>query len=298
MTLPESPESYRRAADVIARGGLVGLSTETVYGLAGDARNAEAIAAIYRLKGRPATNPLIVHVTEPGQAGDYGVMRPHAQVLAGRYWPGPLTLVVERRASDLAAGADAGLATVALRCPDTPWRTHIPGPLVMPSANISGHVSPTTARHVTDDFPDILVIDAGPCRGGIESTVVRVGEQGATVLRPGGITEAEIGRLVPLVEAEAKGSPGLLPKHYAPSKPVRLNAVAAHAGEWLIGFGGVRGDASLSEAGDLGEAARNLYAMLRAADAGDGDAIAVAPIPMEGVGVAVNDRLARAARGR
>ena len=298
MRLSPDPDGFARARELLSRGQLVGLPTETVYGLAGDARNPAAVAAIYRLKGRPASNPLIVHVTDPGMAGDFGVMEGWAEILAGRYWPGPLTLVVERRQSDLAAGADAGLSTIALRCPDAPWRAHIPGPLVMPSANRSGHVSPTTAAHVWEDFPDLPVLDAGPCPGGVESTVVRVTKAGVTVLRPGSVTEAELAASVPMVEAERVGSPGLLSKHYAPAKPVRLGATTAQAGEWLIGFGEVAGDATLSGTGDLSEAASNLYAALRAADRSDRERIAVAPIPSTGVGVAINDRLARAARGR
>ena len=298
MRLPATPDGYREAARRIAAGGLVALPTETVYGLAGDARKGDAIRAIYALKGRPASNPLIVHVASLGMAGDYGVMNRHAEALAGWGWPGPLTLVVERRASDLADGAGAGLATIALRCPDVAWRRYIDGPLVMPSANLSGHVSPTRAEHVMADFPELAVVDAGSCRGGIESTVVRVTERGATVLRPGGVTETEIARIVPVVEGERVGSPGLLLKHYAPAKPVRLEATEARAGEWLVGFGEVAGDATLSARGDVEEAARNLYALLRAGDAAGAEAIAVAPVPEVGVGVAVNDRLRRAARGR
>ena len=171
MIVPASPDAYRLAAETLLRGGLVALPTETVYGLAGLAGNSEAVAGIYRLKGRPSTNPLITHITHPGQADDLGRMINTAQTLAGWGWPGPLTLVVERRGER--DGASSGLGTIALRCPDAPWREHLPGPLVMPSANRSGHVSPTRAEHVRDDFGDeLLIIDAGPCAGGLESTVV------------------------------------------------------------------------------------------------------------------------------
>ena len=297
MIIPSTIETYARARAALARGDLVALPTETVYGLAGDARNPDAVAAIYARKGRPATNPLITHITDPGQAGDYGIMTPHAQTLAGGFWPGPLTLVVERKPSDLAGGADAGFPTIAIRCPDTPWRTHIPGPLVMPSANRSGHVSPTTAAHVEAEFgDDLLILDGGPCAGGLESTVVRISEAGATILRPGSITSDQIAALVPLADAPKAGSPGLLAKHYAPSKPVRLNATHAGDSEILIGFAGVAGDISLGDT--LTEAAHRLYAALRTADDSPARAIAVAPLPMTGVGVALNDRLARAAKGR
>ena len=297
MILPANPGGFARAARALSQGELVGLPTETVYGLAADARNADAVARVYALKGRPSSNPLITHITDPGQAGDYGMMNAHAQALAGRFWPGPLTLVVERKASHLASGADAGLPTIALRCPDTPWRAYIPGPLVMPSANLSGHVSPTTAEHVAAEFgDDLLVIDGGPCVQGIESTVVRVTEAGATVLRPGTVLEEEIAAVVPLTETEHVGSPGLLSKHYAPSKSVRLDVTHPREGEFLIGYGDVSGDLSLGPS--LPEAARNLYAALRTADESSVSAIAIAPIPREGLGIALNDRLARAARGR
>lgn len=305
MRLADDARGWRQAAELLARGKLVALPTETVYGLAGDARQPTAIRAIYRLKGRPESNPLIVHLSAPGQAGDHGVMGPHARALAGRFWPGPLTLVVERRrdglGAGLAEGAGAGLATVAMRCPDVNWTAHIPGPLVMPSANLSGHVSPTTPAHVWEDFPDLPVVDAGPCPGGIESTVVRVDGRGATMLRTGAVTAEAIGALVPLVplaDGERAGSPGLLLRHYAPAKPLRLEARARRTGEWWIGFGEVAGDANLSPVGDLKEAARNLYAALRLADRKTGDAIAVAPVPEVGLGVAINDRLRRAAKGR
>jgi len=297
MILPASPDAYARARDVLARGGLVALPTETVYGLAGDAVNPESVAAIYALKGRPASNPLITHITDPGQAGEFGTMTSHAQTLAGRFWPGPLTLVVDRKPSHLADGADAGFTTIALRCPDTDWRTHISGPLVMPSANRSGHVSPTTPQHVLDEFGgDLLIIDGGPCAGGLESTVVRITEAGATILRPGVITPDQITMFVPLTNAPNEGSPGLLVKHYAPAKPLRLNASRAREGEILIGFGAVTGDISLGDT--LTDAAHRLYAALRTADDSKARAIAVAPIPVHGVGFALNDRLARAAKGR
>ena len=301
MILPASPAAFARARAVLERGGLVALPTETVYGLAADARDPAAVASIFALKGRPATNPLITHLPEPGWAEAFGEMNAHAQALAGRFWPGPLTLVVDRLPeAGFTDMVSAGLPTVALRCPDAPWRAHIPLPLAMPSANRSGHVSPTTAEHVAEEFGDgLLVIDGGPCRGGLESTVVRVSKGGAAVLRPGTVTEEEIARLAPPIEVEGVGSPGLRLKHYAPAKPLRLEAVEAREAEHLIGFGGVEGASTLSKTGDLQEAARNLYAALRAADAdASATAIAVAPVPERGVGRAIGDRLRRAARGR
>lgn len=301
MIVPASPAAYRDAARELARGRLVALPTETVYGLAADARDGGAVRAVYALKGRPASNPLITHITRPGQADDYGVMTPVAQALAGRFWPGPLTLVVERRASNLASplapDAHAGLPTIALRCPDAPWREAVSGPLVMPSANRSGHVSPTRADHVAHDFGDgLMVVDAGPCPGGIESTVVRCFDTRAHILRPGAVPEADIAKVARLGAGEAVGSPGLLLKHYAPAAPVRLNAREARPGEVMLGYGGVRGDIALGDTPE--EAARALYAALREADARGAQAIAVAPVPETGLGVAVNDRLRRAARGR
>ena len=294
MIVPASPDSYRLAAETLRSGGLVALPTETVYGLAGLASDPDAVAAIYRLKGRPPSNPLITHITHPGQADDLGRMTAIAQVLAGWGWPGPLTLVVERRSARDAASS--GLGTIALRCPDAPWREHLPGPLVMPSANTSGHVSPTRAEHVRDDFgDDLLIIDAGPCAGGLESTVVRCFENRAHILRPGAVTRDELARLVQLGTGEETGSPGLLLKHYAPAAPVRLNVVEAEADETLLGYGEVRGDIHLGAMPE--DAARTLYAALREADA-RGRPIAVAPIPTEGLGTAINDRLRRAARGR
>jgi len=298
--IPASPQGYARAADILREGGLVALPTETVYGLAGDATNPDAVAAIYALKGRPASNPLITHIQSPAQAGDYALLPPLAQELAARVWPGPLTLVLDRKpndlASDLAAGADADFPTIALRCPDASWRAAIPIPLVMPSANRSGNISPTTARHVLGEFPDgLLILDGGPCPGGIESTVLRVTDTSAHILRPGGLTASDLG-IDPTASGPMTGSPGLLTRHYAPSKPLRLNATSAGAGDYLIGFGDIPGQISLGTT--LTEAAHSLYAALRTADASDYPTIAIAPIPAHGIGLALNDRLARASRGR
>lgn len=302
------PAAYARAAEILRAGSLVALPTETVYGLAGDARSDSAISAIYTAKGRPPNNPLITHVLKRGHAHDYADISDLAARLIKQFWPGPLTIVGPRRKSDLALRASSGLSTIALRHPDAPWVEGLcqagwTGPLVMPSANLSGHVSPTTAQHVMDDLGERidLIIDGGPCEKGVESTVIRVEETRAVLLRSGAIARAEIETITgPLAEPDPSGplaSPGMLARHYAPQAALRLNAAQAQIGEILIGFGPDYGAPSLSEAGDLSEAARNLYRLIREFD-GPGRKLAIAPIPETGLGVAINDRLRRAALGR
>ena len=287
-----------RAAALLRAGGLVALPTETVYGLAARADSDAAVARIYAAKGRPGFNPLIVHVESLAQAetlADFGDM---ARALAASHWPGPLTLVLPRRRdATLAAAVTAGLGTVALRCPAHPAMRAVLGqvgaPLAAPSANRSGFVSPTTADHVlaTLDGRIDAVLDAGPCPAGLESTIVAVRADGrCDLLRPGPIA----------VEAAPVGgskveAPGQLASHYAPGKPVRLGARLAEAGEYMIGFGPVAGDCSLSPDGDLQEAAANLYACLHRAARAPQPRIAVAAIPDAGMGIAINDRLRRAA---
>lgn len=302
------PDAYARAAELLHAGGLVALPTETVYGLAGDAKSDAAIAAIYKAKGRPSNNPLITHIRNGNQANDYALISDLARELARLFWPGPLTLVLPRRDSDLAPRATAGLSTIALRNPDTPWTDGLfhagwGGALVMPSANLSGHVSPTTAQHVLEDLGDRidLIIDGGPCRKGLESTVIAIDGDTATMLREGALSRTRIERVTgPLLSANPKGplaSPGMLARHYAPQASLRLNATEAKPGETLIGFGRADGEPTLSSSGDLNEAARNLYRLLRDLDGPD-VRLAVAPIPDSGLGVAINDRLRRAALGR
>ncbi|GLQ24850.1 threonylcarbamoyl-AMP synthase [Algimonas ampicilliniresistens] len=302
------PDAYAHAAEILRAGGLVALPTETVYGLAGDARSDVAITAIYAAKGRPSNNPLITHVLKSGQAHDYAHISDLAVKLMQHFWPGPLTIVVPRRDSDLALRAASGLSTIALRNPDAPWVDGLcqagwTGPLVMPSANLSGHVSPTTAAHVMHDLGERidLIIDGGPCKKGVESTVIRVEETRAVLLRSGAIARADIETITgPLAEPDPAGplaSPGMLARHYAPEATLRLNATEALIGEILIGFGPDYGAPNLSEAGDLSEAARNLYRMIREFD-GSGQKLAIVPIPETGLGVAINDRLRRAALGR
>jgi L-threonylcarbamoyladenylate synthase len=306
--LPYGPEALAEAARLIRAGKPVAVPTETVYGLAADATNPEAVARIYAAKGRPGFNPLIVHIRDLAQAEGLAEFGDPARAVAMAYWPGALTLVLPLRAgSGLAPAVTAGLATVALRCPAHPAMRSILQasgvPLAAPSANASGSVSPTKAEHVLDSLGGriALVLDGGATEIGLESTIVRIDEQGIALLRPGPIDIADILSTAGLAQTEAGSaisSPGQLASHYAPSKPLRLNVGEAEAGDWLIGFGAVKGDASLSESGDLGEAAARLFGALREADRGPGRRIAVAPVPEQGIGLAINDRLRRAAAPR
>ena len=285
------------AARILESGGLVAVPTETVYGLAARADSAEAVAKIYAAKGRPDFNPLIVHVRGVEQAELYAELSPEARALAETHWPGPLTLVLPRRAdAGLAAAVTAGLPTVAVRVPAHPAMRALlercDFPLAAPSANRSGFISPTTPAHVLASLDGRIdmVLDGGATSAGVESTIVAVRADGSVEeLRPGPL---QIG-----ARAEGGGieAPGQLASHYAPGKPVRLNAVAAEADEFLIGFGSVAGDCTLSASGDLTEAAANLYACLHQAARAEQPRIAVAPVPEEGVGRAINDRLRRAA---
>jgi L-threonylcarbamoyladenylate synthase len=308
--LPADAQGVAQAAQRLIAGGLVALPTETVYGLAARADDAAAVAAIYAAKGRPSFNPLIVHVLEPVDAERLAVFDTRARALAGRFWPGPLTMVLPRRPdAGLADAVSAGLASVALRCPAHPAMRAVllaSGlPLAAPSANRSGAVSPTTAEHVAQSLGDRvgLILDGGPCTAGIESTIVVLRDTGWEVLRPGPITEAAIaevlgeqtGAVDPAAASVPIEAPGQLASHYAPGKPVRLDAHAAGADEFLIGFGVVAGQVTLSATGDLVEAAAQLYACLHAAAQAPFARIAVAPVPRAGIGLAINDRLARAA---
>lgn len=283
---------------MIRAGGCVAVPTETVYGLAADATDSAAVAGIYAAKGRPSFNPLIVHVPDLAAAEEIARFDEAARALATRFWPGPLTLVLPLRAdAGIAALVTAGLDTVALRVPAHRAMQALLAacgrPLAAPSANASGTISPTRAEHVARSLAGRipLVIDDGATPAGIESTIVMGGE----ILRPGPLTAEMLG-LKP-VEAQdgAIVAPGQLASHYAPAKPLRLNATHARAGEWLIGFGAVAGDDTLSASGDLTEAASRLFDALHRADAGGAAAIAVAPVPEDGLGAAINDRLRRAA---
>lgn len=304
-TVNADADGIAGAAGVLRAGGLVALPTETVYGLAARADSAEAIAAIYRTKGRPDFNPLIVHVASLEDAERLGRFDERARQLAERFWPGPLTLVLPvREGAPVAAAVTAGLPTIALRMPAHPLMQavleRVGLPLAAPSANRSGGVSPTTANHVRDSFGDSapMVLDGGACERGLESTIVALRDGGWQLLRPGPIGERELAAILGDAMAVAPGrieAPGQLASHYSPGKPVRLGAAAPQEGEFMIGFGAVLGDCTLSASGDLAEAAARLYACLHEAAKAPQERVAVAPIPDTGMGAAINDRLRRAA---
>jgi L-threonylcarbamoyladenylate synthase len=309
--LPLDKNSIAIAADLIRAGRLVAFPTETVYGLGGDATNGEAVASIFEAKGRPHFNPLIVHLPDMDAARQIGEFGEAAETLAQRFWPGPLTLVVRRRTdSRLSELVSAGLDTVALRVPAHAGAHALlvaaGRPIAAPSANRSGKVSPTTAQHVAEELGDAvaMILDGGPCEVGVESTVLDLSGDAPVLLRPGGVPleelEQALGRKVEIAQAGAAiASPGMLESHYAPGLPLRLEAEGAKPGEALLGFGPTAGATlNLSEAGDLREAAANLFAMLRALDRPEFNGIAVMPIPEEGLGRAINDRLKRAAAPR
>jgi L-threonylcarbamoyladenylate synthase len=295
------------AVRALGAGRLVILPTETVYGLAADAANPVAIAALYEAKGRPRFNPLIAHVADFASAGRIAELDDRARILAEAFWPGALTIVAPATARCAVADlARAGLDTVAVRVPAHPLARAVlesfGGPVVAPSANRSGRPSPTTFADAVSETGEAAAVrlDGGPCRIGLESTVVALLDGPARLLRPGAVTRAEIETLIgPLAEAEAdaRRSPGRLTRHYAPTAPLRLDATGARPGEAFIGFGSTDGidTLNLSPRGDLAEAAARLFSCLRAADALAPDAIAVAPVPETGLGEAINDRLRRAA---
>ena len=306
VQMPDS-DGLLQAAQIIRAGGTVAVPTETVYGLAARADDDGAVAGIYRAKGRPDFNPLIVHVPDVTAAHRLALFDDNANALAKAFWPGPLTMVLPRREdAGLAAAVSAGLPTVALRCPAHPVMLALLKncgyPLAAPSANRSGGVSPTSAAHVADSLGDRvdLILDGGATEQGIESTIVALRDDGSwAILRPGPVTEAQITGVLGGVSAAMTSSkieaPGQLASHYAPGKPVRLDAVDAAADEFMIGFGKVAGDVSLSLNGDLAEAAARLYACLHLGATAEQPRIAVAAIPHEDIGVAINDRLRRAA---
>lgn len=308
-----------RLAAALAAGGLVGVPTETVYGLAADATSEAGVAAIYRAKGRPARNPLIVHLADAAEARRHAEFGAAAARLAAAFWPGPLTMVLRRRAdSSVAAAATAGLDTIALRVPDMPVVAALiralGHPIAAPSANRSGRVSPTTAADVVAELGPALaaVIDAGPCAVGVESTIVDLSGPAPKLLRPGGLPTEAIERVLgrPLLRGPADEqrptAPGQLASHYAPRARVRLDATRVAPGEALLAFGPTLpagADAAvavvnLSPTGDVAEAARRLFAALRTLDESGAETIAVAPLPRVGLGEALADRLGRAAAPR
>ena len=298
LTVVADSDGVAKAATIIASGGCVAVPTETVYGLAADATNGEAVAGIYAAKGRPSFNPLIVHVADFAAAERLAEFSDVAFALAQKHWPGPLTLVLPLRAgAPIASLVTAGLSTIAIRVPDHPVMQAMLAacgcPLAAPSANASGGISPTKAQHVERSLGGRIpmILDGGATGHGLESTIVAVREDGLLeVLRLGPI---DLG--LGLTTAGLIEAPGQLLHHYAPSKPIRINATSAAPHEWMIGFGPINGNDSLSETGDLTEAAARLFDCLHKADQSAQTAIAVAPIPTDGIGAAINDRLHRAA---
>ncbi|MFL6855202.1 MAG: L-threonylcarbamoyladenylate synthase [Sphingomicrobium sp.] len=299
--MPLGDEAIGEAARLILAGEPVAVPTETVYGLAADATNAEAVARIYAAKGRPAFNPLIVHIPDLEAAERIGRFNDDARALAKKHWPGPLTLVVPlRENAGIASIVTAGLPTIALRVPAHPAMQALleacRRPLAAPSANASGLISPTRATHVIASLNGRipLVIDGGATQRGIESTIVAATGERLRLLRRGPIDIAA----AELQRPSAIEAPGQLVSHYAPNKPLRLDATSAADGEYMIGFGTVSGDVSLSEKGDPVEAAARLFDLLHQADAAPSPRIAIAPIPGNGIAAAIRDRLKRAAAPR
>jgi L-threonylcarbamoyladenylate synthase len=320
--LPANEAAITAAADCLADGGLVGFPTETVYGLGADATNAQAVARLYQAKGRPAFNPLIAHVADIASARAIARLDRLAEALAEAFWPGPLTLVLPKTEDCAVAElATAGLDTVAIRIPAHPVARNIlrafGRPVVAPSANLSGHVSPTTAAHVESDLAGRidLIVDGGPVAVGVESTIIGCFEA-PMLLRPGGLPREAIERVIDhqlvrvpehtATDTGAPLAPGMLASHYAPRASVRLNAEHVDADEALLAFGaanisgitGSRAVMNLSPSGDLTEAAANLFGHLRTLDQTGARSIAVMPVPHHGLGEAINDRLRRAAVGR
>lgn len=304
--LSPTDEGLARAAKILVRGGLVAVPTETVYGLAARADKAEAVAGIYKAKGRPSFNPLIVHVKSMEQAEGLAYFDSNARDLAQRFWPGPLTLVLPmREGAALAAAVSAGLSTIALRQPAHPTMQallqKLDFPLAAPSANRSEEVSPTRSEHVMASLEEGVsaIICDGPAEAGLESTIVALRGQGQwSLLRPGPVTK---GVLEDILGPESPGkatkieAPGQTARHYSPGKPLRLDAREVAQDEFWIGFGPFGGDCNLSPEGDLLDAASQLYECLHLARASEKPRIAVAPLPQEGIGQAINDRLKRAA---
>lgn len=311
MTLAPDDTGIAAAARLLGAGELVAFPTETVYGLGGDARSDLAVARIYEAKGRPSFNPLIVHLPDLAAVEKIAILGPRARDLAQAFWPGPLTLVLPlKEGAGISPLVTAGLPTVAIRIPAHPLAQRLlrafGGPVAAPSANPSGRISPTRAQHVIDGLSGRIsaVLDGGPCAVGLESTIV-VADPDPTLLRPGGIPvealEACLGQPLAIGGDGVKPtSPGQLASHYAPDATLRLDATTAAKGEVLVGFGPVKGALTLSESGDLVQAAARLFHALREADdlAGPQGRIAFAPIPETGLGRAINDRLRRAAAPR
>ena len=319
MSVPESQikpatqSNLKTAGKRLREGGLVAFPTETVYGLGGDATNDQAIARIFTIKSRPSFNPLIVHLADLATAEKVAIFDDRARRLAEHFWPGSLTLVLKRQAdTKVSALASAGLPTVALRAPSNDIAQallkYAGRPIAAPSANRSGNVSPTTAEHVAASLGTAVdfILDDGICEIGIESTVLDISDDSALLLRPGAITETMLSDVIGAIKVVTANdekrprSPGMTDRHYAPSIPVRLNATSVEPGDALLSFGahaitGFAAERNLSNKGDLTEATANFYRLLRDLDWSGFRTIAVMPIPEEGLGVAINDRLRRAA---
>lgn len=299
-----------RAADILRNGGLVAFPTETVYGLGADARNGQAVAKIFAAKGRPQFNPLIVHVASLEMAGEIAEFNETALRLAAAFWPGPMTLVLPVRPdAGLSPLVSAGLSTIGLRLPEHAAAAELlnlfNGPVAAPSANPSGKISPTTAAHVADGLAGKIdaILDAGFCNVGLESSIIGF-DPVPVLLRSGGLPVEAVENCLghPLAtykHSEMPNAPGQLSSHYAPNAPLRLNAGSKRKGELKLGFGpDPEADVNLSPGADLIEAAANLFLHLHELDRKPASAIAVAPIPQKGLGIAINDRLARAAAPR
>lgn len=307
MIISIGPKEISKAVMSLRNGQLIGLPTETVYGLAADATQDKAVASIFEAKGRPQFNPLIIHSHSVEGLSEYTEFDERARLLAEKFWPGPLTLVLPKKSdSDLSLLVSAGLDTVAVRIPQHPLALKLlqayGKPLAAPSANISGQVSPTTVQHVEDAFGNQLgcVLDGGPCQVGLESTILDLTTDKAVLLRPGGIPYEDLEALLGEIhhyEGTDIRSPGMMKSHYAPGLPVRLNALNAESGEAFLGFGSVEhATLNLSQSGNLVEAAANLFAMLRRLDQSKYSGIAISPIPTNNLGLAINDRIRRAAK--
>jgi L-threonylcarbamoyladenylate synthase len=308
---PATEAAILQAASVIKSGGLVAMPTETVYGLGADAYNARAIARIFEAKNRPTFNPLISHIADWDFLPSYAETDDRVMSLARHFWPGPLTFVLKRK--DFSASLDlacAGLSTVTVRMPNHPVALNLirssGTPIVAPSANRSQSISPTTARHVWDSLGERvdMILDGGSCSVGVESTIIDLTGKDVVMLRPGGVTKEELESflnervLISNGNSDMPTSPGQMLKHYAPSHPLRINATLPNSDEFFIGFGNVGHDAhlNLSLSGDMYEAASNLFSYLHLADEQtDFPKIAIAPIPEVGIGLAINDRIRRAA---
>ncbi|MBL4751753.1 MAG: threonylcarbamoyl-AMP synthase [Amylibacter sp.] len=312
QSLSSNPSDVDKATAILSAGGLVAFPTETVYGLGADARNGQAVARVYAAKGRPVFNPLIVHVADLDAAQQYAVFDDLALMIAAQFWPGPLSLVLPlAKNHGLSELVTAGLDNVAIRIPQHPVAQALlqrfDGPLAAPSANPSGRISPTNAAHVLGDMSGKIdaVLDGGACNVGLESTILKVDGSGVSLLRAGGVpvedVEAVLGHSIAMPsDPETPQSPGQLQSHYAPDAQVRLNVSVPKDDEVLLGFGPNDKGATLnlSPTGDLVEAAANLFGHLREMDALAQHNIAVSPIPMSGLGLAINDRLKRAAAPR